>query len=170
MLKLMNRNYSFDEYLGEIDLLRSLISNIAITSDIISGFPDESDEDHLASVNALRQIQFDGIFAFKFSSRPHTRASVMKGQISEYVKSQRLNEIIKIQNEITELKNKTLVGTIQEVLIEGCYKDNADMLMGRTRTNKVISILSSTTLNKGAIIKAKIIQSGRHSLMAEPLI
>ncbi|GAB6184404.1 tRNA (N6-isopentenyl adenosine(37)-C2)-methylthiotransferase MiaB [Thermodesulfovibrio hydrogeniphilus] len=160
ILKLMNRKYTYEEYLEKIHLLRDTIPEIAITSDIIVGFPQETDEDFEKTIYALKEIQFDGIFAFKFSPRPGTPGARLEGQINEELKSQRLTEILKIQDKITELKNKRLEGTIQEVLVEG--KDEEGFTTGRTRTNKIVKIDSE--IYPGEIIKVKINKAHRHSL------
>ncbi len=115
------------------------------------------------TINALKEIQFDGIFAFKFSPRTGTVAAKLDGQISEEVKSQRLTEILKLQDKITERKNKLLEGTIQEVLIED--KDEEEYSTGRTRTNKIVKIASD--IGTGKIINVKIIKAHRHSLEGE---
>ncbi len=160
ILKLMNRKYTYEEYLEKIHLLRESIPEIAITSDIIVGFPQETDEDFEKTLYALKEIQFDGIFAFKFSPRPGTSGARLEGQINEELKSQRLTEVLKIQDEITELKNKKLEGTIQEVLLEG--KDEEGFTTGRTRTNKIVKIESE--VSPGEIINVKINKARRHSL------
>ncbi|RMG72096.1 MAG: tRNA (N6-isopentenyl adenosine(37)-C2)-methylthiotransferase MiaB, partial [Nitrospirae bacterium] len=90
VLKLMNRKYSFSQYMEKIRMLREAIPGIAITTDIIAGFPTETDDDHKATVNALKEIEFDGIFAFKYSKRPYTKAAKMDGHLLEEVKSERL--------------------------------------------------------------------------------
>lgn len=163
ILKLMNRKYTYEEYFEKICWLREAIPDISITSDIIVGFPQEQDEDFEKTINALKEIQFDGIFAFKFSPRTGTVAAKLDGQISEEVKSQRLTEILKLQDEITERKNKLLEGTIQEVLIED--KDEEEYSTGRTRTNKIVKIASD--IGTGKIINVKIIKAHRHSLEGE---
>ncbi|GAQ94053.1 tRNA-2-methylthio-N6-dimethylallyladenosine synthase [Thermodesulfovibrio aggregans] len=163
ILKLMNRKYTYEEYFEKICWLREAIPDISITSDIIVGFPQEQDEDFEKTINALKEIQFDGIFAFKFSPRTGTVAAKLDGQISEEVKSQRLTEILKLQDKITERKNKLLEGTIQEVLIED--KDEEEYSTGRTRTNKIVKIASD--IGTGKIINVKIIKAHRHSLEGE---
>ncbi|MCS7203318.1 MAG: tRNA (N6-isopentenyl adenosine(37)-C2)-methylthiotransferase MiaB [Thermodesulfovibrio sp.] len=163
ILKLMNRKYTYEEYLEKIMWLRQLIPNISITSDIIVGFPQETDEDFNKTIDALKEIQFDGIFAFKFSSRPGTAAAKLDGHLPEEVKAFRLAEVLKLQDEITEIKNKFLEGSIQEILIEG--KDEEGFTIGRTRTNKVVKIIKD--LAPGKIIKVKIIKGHRHSLEGE---
>ncbi|MCX8031385.1 MAG: tRNA (N6-isopentenyl adenosine(37)-C2)-methylthiotransferase MiaB [Thermodesulfovibrionales bacterium] len=170
ILELMNRKYSFKEYMKKIEILKKEIPNIAITSDIISGFPQETEEDHKQTINALREIEFDGIFAFKFSKRRGTKASQMEGHIAEEVKSERLSEILKIQDEITERKNKELEGTIQEILIEGFSEKSADQLTGRTRTNKIFVSQKSNKILPGDIVKALIIKGNKHSIFGNFLI
>ncbi|MEN2994708.1 MAG: tRNA (N6-isopentenyl adenosine(37)-C2)-methylthiotransferase MiaB [Thermodesulfovibrio sp.] len=163
ILKLMNRKYTYEDYLEKIYWLREAIPDIAITSDIIVGFPQEEDEDFEKTTYALKEIEFDGIFAFKFSPRVGTPAAKLDGQIPEEIKSKRLTEVLKLQDEITERKNKKLEGKIQEVLVEG--KDEEGFTTGRTRTNKIVKIYSD--IKPGEIVNVKIIKSHRHSLEGE---
>lgn len=165
ILRLMNRGYSYEDYKRKVELLRTYIPDIAITTDIIAGFPSETEEDHHHTLRALEEIEYDGIFAFKYSQRHGTKAAEMPDQIPEDIKSERLSEILKLQDTITLRKNSGLVGTIQEVLIEG--KDETGQTTGRTRTNKIV--LFNEDLPSGLIIKAKITQARIHSLIAEPL-
>jgi len=163
ILKLMNRKYTYEEYFEKVSWLRDAIPNISITSDIIVGFPQESDEDFEKTILALKEIQFDGIFAFKFSSRPRTVASKLEGKIPESIKSKRLTEVLNLQDEITERKNKIYENKICDVLIEG--KNEEGVSIGRTRTNKIVKI--NADLPKGKTLKVKIIKSNRHSLEGE---
>ncbi len=167
VLKLMNRKYTYEDYIRKIEKLKKEIPEIAITSDIIAGFPQETDEDHKDTINALKEIEFDGIFAFKFSLRPGTKASTMDGQVAEDIKSIRLSEILELQNKITERKNKDLKGSIQEVLIEGRDEKDVERLTGRTRTNKIVNIAYNKDIKKGDTVKVKIISAFRHSLTGE---
>ncbi|ACI21164.1 MULTISPECIES: tRNA (N6-isopentenyl adenosine(37)-C2)-methylthiotransferase MiaB [Thermodesulfovibrio] len=160
ILKLMNRKYTYEEYFEKICWLREAIPDIAITSDIIVGFPQEQHEDFEKTINALKEIRFDGIFAFKFSPRLGTAAAKLDGHISEEVKAARLIEVLKLQDEITERKNKRLEGKIQEVLVEG--KDEEGFTTGKTRTNKVVKIYSD--IKAGEIVNVKIAKTHRHSL------
>lgn len=104
ILSLMNRGYTYDDYKRKVDKLREKVPAIAITSDIIAGFPGETDDDHFQTIKALKETAFDGIFAFKFSKRPGTKAEEMQGHLPENVKSERLYEILKVQDEITAPK------------------------------------------------------------------
>ncbi len=167
VLALMNRKYTYDDYMRKVEQLKREIPQIAITSDIIAGFPQETDEDHECTINALKEIEFDGIFAFKFSQRTGTKASQMSGQIDDKIKSERLYKILELQNKITERKNKTLEGTVQEILIEGRSENNADKLSGRTRANKIVNISSKNNIKPGDIVTAKIINARRYSLEGE---
>lgn len=166
ILNLMNRKYTYSDYIKKIEKLRKEIPNIAITSDIIAGFPQERDEDHKETLKALKEIEFDGIYAFKYSNRPNTRSSKMDGQIPCDIKSQRLNEILDLQNSITEKKNKLLEGTIQEILIDGKDKNN---LRGRNRQNKIVTIEYDSEIKIGDLINVKILKAFRHSLQAEKI-
>jgi len=104
ILSLMNRKYDYDDYIRKVDKLRKEIPGIAITSDIIAGFPDETVEDHRLTIEALHDIEFDGIFAFHYSARVGTRAAAMQGQLEDSIKLSRLNEILEVQNDISERK------------------------------------------------------------------
>ena len=163
VLKSMNRGYTYKEYIRKIKLLRDRIPDIAVTTDIIVGFPGETEEDYQYTVNALREIDFDGIFAFKYSKRKGTKAYEMTGQIPEHIKSERLAYILSLQEEITYKKNKILEGSDQEVLIEGPSESNMDMLSGRTRTNKIITIPKASEIT-GSFITVRIQKARHHSL------
>lgn len=164
ILNLMNRKYSYEEYLVKVNKLKKEIPEIAITSDIIAGFPQESVEDHKETIDALNKIEFDGIFAFKYSKRHGTAASDMEGHLSDDVKSERLYEILELQNKITERKNKQLEGSIKEILIEGRSEKNSSKLTGRTGSNKIVSIPLIDKIKPGDTIKVKITKANKHSL------
>ncbi len=168
ILRLMNRGYIYEEYVRKVSRLREKIYSISITSDIIAGFPGETENDHLLTIKAIKEIEFDGIFAFKFSSRPGTKATEMQGHLSEEIKSERLSEILKVQDEITTKKNKLLESITQEILIEGESKTDKEKLTGRTRTNKIVNIPKidpeTSSGEKGTLINVEITKGRRHSL------
>ncbi|MEW6214147.1 MAG: tRNA (N6-isopentenyl adenosine(37)-C2)-methylthiotransferase MiaB [Nitrospirota bacterium] len=168
ILRLMNRGYSYEDYIRKVSMLRKKIPGISITSDIIAGFPCETEDDHMLTIKALKEIEFDGIFAFKFSPRPGTKAAVMEGYLPEEIKSERLTEVLKVQEEITTIKNRLLEGTIQEILIEGESKTNKERLTGRTRTNKIVNI-PKIEIKKGALIYVEITKGRQHSLEGRPV-
>jgi len=163
ILKLMNRKYTYEEYRNKILRLRMKIPNIAITTDIIAGFPGETEEDHMITVSALRELEFDGIYAFKFSERKGTKAARMEDRVSEEIKSQRLSEILYVQDTITTLKNRSLEGTIQEILVEGTNETGGKQITGRTRTNKIVHV-PDCSIEKGRLVNVEIVKGMRHSL------
>jgi tRNA-2-methylthio-N6-dimethylallyladenosine synthase len=162
-LRMMNRGYVYREYLEKVNMLSERIPGLAITSDIIAGFPGETDEDFLCTVKALREIEFDGIFAFKYSPRKGTGAYQMENDVPDDVKSERLTEVLKIQEDITFKKNRQLEGTVQEVLLEGCSDTDKSMLTGRTRTNKIVTIADSGE-REGSLVQVRIQRARPHSL------
>lgn len=170
ILRLMNRGYTYEEYIRKVMRLRDKVSGIAITSDIIAGFPGETEDDHLLTIKALKEIEFDGIFAFKFSPRPGTVAAQMQDHLIEEIKSERLREILEVQDEITTMKNRALEGTIQEILIEGESETDKEKLTGRTRTNKIVNIPKiNNGIEKGTLIYVEITKGRQHSLEGKPV-
>lgn len=167
ILSLMNRKYEYDDYMHKVDKLRKEIPGIAITSDIIAGFPDETVEDHRLTIKALHDIEFDGIFAFHYSVRVGTRAAAMGGQLEDSIKLSRLNEILEVQNDISERKNKALLNSVQEILLEMPNEKDPEKMSGRTQTNKIVSVSfdeKHRTLKPGDLINVSIIKANRHSL------
>lgn len=163
ILGLMNRGYTYGQYIEKVSFLRKSLPGVSITSDIITGFPGESEDDYGATLAALKEIEFDGIFAFKYSPRRRTKASSMPGQVPEEVKTERLNSILKTQEEITYKKNRALEGTEQEVLIEGPSETDKNLLAGRTRTNKIVTFPDSGE-KKGTCVRVRIERARLHSL------
>lgn len=163
ILKLMNRGYTFSDYRMKVEALREKVPGIAITTDVIAGFPGETEKDHADTLRALEDIGFDGIFAFKFSPRKGTRANDMKDQLDEEVKSARLNRILKVQEGITYRKNSLLEGTIQEVLVEGPSESDEKLFTGRTRTNKIVT-LEAPPEAAGSLKLVRIERARLHSL------
>ncbi|MEW6418352.1 MAG: tRNA (N6-isopentenyl adenosine(37)-C2)-methylthiotransferase MiaB [Nitrospirota bacterium] len=173
ILRLMNRGYTYEEYLRKVLLLKDKVYGISITSDIITGFPGETEDDHLRTIKALEDIEFDGIFAFKYSKRPGTKAAEMQDHLKDEIKSERLNEILKVQDEITTEKNKLLEGTTQEILLEGESETDKEKLTGRTRNNKIVNIPKidpeTSSGEKGTLVKVEITKGRRHSLEGRPV-
>lgn len=169
ILNLMNRKYTYLDYIKKVERIRVEIPDIAITSDIIAGFPNESDEDHKITIKALKEIEFDGIFAFKFSARAGTKAAYMEGQLEDKIKSIRLYEILEVQNQITTRKNKILEGTTQEILVESFNEKDNNKLIGRTRSNKIFIAFNQRSVRPGEIVFAKITKANRHSLLGNLL-
>ena len=138
VLKAMHRAYTADKYLNLIAKIRSARPGIAITTDIIVGFPGETDVDYRLTRDLVEEIQFDNAFVFRYSRRSETPAAEMPDQVDESVKEQRNQDLLEVINASTRRANEKLVGTKAEILCEGLSKTNSARLMGRTRTNKVV--------------------------------
>jgi tRNA-2-methylthio-N6-dimethylallyladenosine synthase len=144
-------------------MIRERVPGIAITTDIIVGFPGENDNDYEATVHAMEELRFDGMFGFKYSERKGTKAYEMEAQVPEDIKTERINRLLKVQEDITLQCNKSLEGSMQEILIEGPSETDPDMLMGRTRTNKIVTI-PNTGEKEGSLLSVKIHRARHHSL------
>ena len=165
VLGLMNRGYTYEDYRARVQRLRDAVPGVAITTDIIAGFPSESAEEHARTMSAISEIEFDGVFAFRFSPRPGTKAAGMDGMLGEDVKQSRLAEIFQAQDAITLKKNRALEGSLVEVLLEGPSSTDPSVSTGRTRTNKIVNL--RTNARAGELIMARITRGRKHSLLAE---
>ena len=166
VLKMMNRGYTYEDYKEKIDNLRRRVPGIAITSDFIAGFPTETEEEHKETIKALSELRFDGIFAFIYSPRPGTAAIRMEGQHDEPTKLRRLKKILAVQDDITLGINKSLEGSIQEVLVEGLNENG--QLTGRTTTNKIVNLDEwdgNVDELEGRSVPVRILEARRHSLL-----
>jgi len=166
ILELMNRTYTVEHYLERVETARKIIPGVSFSTDIIAGFPTETEEDHQMTLEILRKVRFDGAFMFKYSPRERTKAFEMGDDIPDEVKTQRLNEIIELQQKISYEINQDLIGKVVEVLIEGFSKKSKDFYMGRTDTNKIV-ILPKEDLEIGDYCVAKIIRANSATLFAE---
>jgi tRNA-2-methylthio-N6-dimethylallyladenosine synthase len=138
ILKLMNRGYTRESYMERIDAIHSIIPECAISTDMITGFCSETDEDHEQSLSLMEWAGFDFSYMFRYSERPGTKAARrLKDDVPEEVKIRRLNEIIALQNKLSARSKKKDIGRIFEVLIEGFSKRSDNYLSGRTSQNKV---------------------------------
>ncbi len=183
ILKRMNRKYTREIYLEKVEKLRNTCPDIAITSDIIVGFPGETRMDFQETLDLIGMVEFDGLFAFKYSDRPNASAARFSDKILEDEKKQRLQQVLDLQDQITTRKNKTLKDSIQSVLVEGFSKkqnqintpdssQNAQWT-GRTSTNKIVNFYNSDdtdSCNKnvmGRLVNVRILQTFSHSLWGE---
>ena len=168
ILQAMRRGYTREAYMELVGKLREARPDIAITADVMVGFPGESEDDFLLTLDLMRKIQFDMLFSFKYSDRKGTRAATMKGKIPQSVKVARLTALQNLQREITLKKNRALVGTVTDVLVEGESKKGGHQLTGRTGTNKVVNFICNLNM-LGYIIDVRIKEAFAHSLWAEPV-
>jgi len=166
ILRLMHRGYTRDTYTRLIKLLRNTRPDIAITSDMIVGFPGETESDFKESLRLIDEIKFDNIFSFKYSERVGTTASRLPDKIDEYEKYRRLYVLQEKQRQITLSKNLLLTGTTQEVLVEGPGKRGEAQLTGRTTGNKVVNFHAKDDL-KGQLVTVRIVEAFQNSLFGE---
>jgi tRNA-2-methylthio-N6-dimethylallyladenosine synthase len=134
----MNRKYTAAEYLNKIELLKKYMPDITISTDVIAGFCGETDKDHNDTLDLMRKAEFYYAFMFKYSVRSGTAASKLKDDVSDAVKSKRLEEIIALQQNLSLASYKNDIGKIFEVLIEGTSKRSKRQMFGRTEQNKVV--------------------------------
>ncbi len=138
ILKAMNRHYDTEKYLRTVNYLREKVPDVTISSDIIVGFPGESDEDFEATLEMLRKVRFDMTYSFIYSPRKDTPAAAMECQITDAIKGERMNRLLETQNEIALEKNKPLENKILRVLCDGKSKNNENVYSGRTEGNKIV--------------------------------
>jgi len=136
ILKLMNRTYTIEHYLTLMEEIKYAMPGVSFSTDIIAGFPTETDDDHRLTLEVLKNVRYDGAYMFKYSPRENTKAWDMGDDVAEEKKVERLSEIINIQGEISAEINQLLIGQEVEVLIERDSSRSADDLLGRTDTNK----------------------------------
>jgi tRNA-2-methylthio-N6-dimethylallyladenosine synthase len=165
ILSAMNRKYARQEYLDKIEKLRKAVPEIVLTTDIIVGFPGEDEADYARTEELLREVRYDGIFAFKYSQRPNTRALALDGHLPERIKDDRLARVFSLQREITLRKNQDHVGSVQEVLADGSSK-KGDSLSGRTRGNKTVNFTGAAHVI-GRLVSVRITSAGPNSLTGE---
>ena len=138
ILKAMNRHYDTEKYLRTVNYLREKVPDVTISSDIIVGFPGESDEDFEATLEMIRKVRFDMTYSFIYSPRKDTPAAAMECQIPDAIKGERMNRLLETQNEIALEKNKPLENKILRVLCDGKSKNNEKVYSGRTEGNKIV--------------------------------
>ncbi|MBE3095149.1 MAG: tRNA (N6-isopentenyl adenosine(37)-C2)-methylthiotransferase MiaB [Actinobacteria bacterium] len=156
ILKLMNREYSREWYMDRVNTIRTIIPDCALSTDMITGFCTEAEEDHKESLSLMDWAGFDFAYMFKYSERPGTKAArKYKDDIAENIKSERLSEMISLQNKLSAQAKKNDVGKVYEVLIEGFSKRSDEYLSGRTSQNKVV-VFPGYNLKKGEYVKVLI--------------
>lgn len=165
VLKLMNRKYTREDYLDKIKMLRKHIPDIAITTDIMVGFPTETDNDFLDTMNLVREIKFAGAFTFVYSRRNGTPAAKMQGQIEENVSKDRIIKLIDLQNSINRKQSESYLNKTVEILCEG-YDDKKDMYLGRDTYGRMIHF-KGTADNIGEFLNIHITKTGGISLYGE---
>ena len=193
VLKMMNRKYTRALYLEKIDKLRNVCPDISITSDFIAGFPGETEADFKETLDLIKTVEYEGLFAFKYSDRPNAKAALFAQKISEQEKKERLKKLLDLQEVISRKKNQALVGSTQEILVEGFSKKMSSVLpkacvteineslpfdiqwTGRTSANKIVnfnmerSSVSCVESFTGSVVNIKIEKAFSHSLWGKYL-
>src|SRR5438105_5335991 len=168
ILKAMHRAYTAEKYVDLVRRIRQARDGIAMTTDIIVGFPGETEDDYKQTRDLVQQIQFDNAFIFRYSPRGDTPAAEMPDQIEERVKEERNQDLLRIVNESARRAGERLVGREVEVLCEGLSKTNPARLMGRTRTNKIVVFEGDEKL-AGEILDVRIQRANGFSLYGTPV-
>jgi tRNA-2-methylthio-N6-dimethylallyladenosine synthase len=168
ILKAMHRAYTAEKYVDLVRRIRRARYGIAITTDIIVGFPGETEDDYQQTRDLVEEIKFDNAFVFRYSPRRGTPAANMPGQIDEHIKEERNQDLLRVVNESNRRKLERLVGTDVEILCEGPSKTNPARLMGRTRTNKIVVFEGNEELI-GEIVHVQVQQANGFSLYGTPV-
>ncbi|MFO7524390.1 MAG: tRNA (N6-isopentenyl adenosine(37)-C2)-methylthiotransferase MiaB [Ignavibacteriaceae bacterium] len=169
ILELMNRTYTVEHYLDLIERAKRIIPGVSFSTDIISGFPTETWEDHLATLEVMRKVKYDGAYMFKYSPREGTKAYRMDNDVTEEIKTKRLQEIIEVQQSISFEKNRELIDQEEIVLVEGYSRKSDDFYAGRTDSNKVVIISADKEIQPGTYVKVKINKATHATLFGEYL-
>ncbi len=168
----MNRKYTPDTYMALVEYMREKMPDIALSSDIIVGFPGETDAEFDETLAMLKKVGFDMVYSFIYSPRPLTPAAAMTCQIPPEVKSARFDRLLEVQNEISLAKNLSLVGKVQRILIEGESKNSTEMLTGRADSNKLVHIPRDVASERliGKFANVKITKAETFALFGELVI
>ncbi len=166
VLKSMNRGYTKQEYLDKISRVKEAIPDISLSTDVIVGFPTETNEDFEDTLDVLRKVEYDNIFSFIYSRREGTPAAKLDFVLSEEQIHENFNRLLEVQNEISLRKNKAFIGRIEKVLVDGVSKTDKDMLSGRLDSSKIVNFKGDESL-KGKYVNVKITEAHTWSLNGE---
>ncbi|CCJ32632.1 MULTISPECIES: tRNA (N6-isopentenyl adenosine(37)-C2)-methylthiotransferase MiaB [Caloramator] len=167
ILQKMNRKYTKEQYLELVEKIKSKIEDVAITTDIIVGFPGETEEDFEETLDVVKKVEYDSAFTFIYSKRPGTPAEKYEDQVPEDVKHERFNRLVEIVNQVGEKRSKRYQDRIVEVLVEGPSKTDENRLTGRTRTGKLVHFTGGDASLKGKLVNVKITQAQMYILLGE---
>jgi len=167
VLTRMRRGYTRNEYLTRIDRLRQRCPKVALSTDIIVGFPGETDVEFANTLEMLRQVEYDEIFSFMYSPRTQTvSAKIYDDDVVDEIKKDRLQEVLRLQKEISLKRNRQGIGNVDEVLVDGRSRLKNGQVMGRTRTNRIVNLTGEETL-VGSLLPVRIIGATANSLIGE---
>jgi tRNA-2-methylthio-N6-dimethylallyladenosine synthase len=166
VLKRMSRKYSREDYLELVRKIRAAIPDVVLTTDIIVGFPGETEEQFAETLSLVREVEFDSAFTFIYSPRDGTPAAAMEDSVPDAVKKERLQRLNELMTVLSKSSNDRLAGRVLEVLVEGESKNNPDILAARSRTNKLVHFAGSKAL-VGKLVRVRITQPKTWLLMGE---
>jgi tRNA-2-methylthio-N6-dimethylallyladenosine synthase len=167
VLKLMHRGYTRERYLGIIEKLRRVKPHMGISTDLIVGFPGETEVDFEQTLSLVREVEFDQAYIFKYSPRRDTPAAEMPNQIPQKEKEERNQRLLELVNDIAGQRYRDLVGQKTEILVEAPSKKNPERMMGRTRCNKIV-VFDGSERHRGQIMDVKITRAGSFTLYGDP--
>ena len=169
LLKLMHRGYTREKFLGIITKLRAAKPGIGITTDIIVGFPGETEEDFEQTLSLCHEVQFDNAYFFKYSPRRDTPAAEMPDQVPQEIREERNHRLLNLVNEIAARKYDTFIGKRVEILVEGPSKKNPARYTGRTRCNRIV-LFDGSTRHQSQLMDVKIERTGSFTLYGDPAV
>ncbi len=168
VLAAMNRGYTREDYLDLVSRLRKAVPGIGITTDLMVGFPGETEADFGETLSLLEEVLYDEAFSFAYSHRPFTRASRLAGEVPEEDKKERLYRLQALQDRITLERNRAEVGRVHEVLVEGASKTDSKKLTGRARTNRLVHFVPEDGADLcGSRVRVRVTRALKHSLAGE---
>ncbi|GIX49864.1 MAG: tRNA-2-methylthio-N(6)-dimethylallyladenosine synthase [Limisphaera sp.] len=169
ILKLMRRGYTRERFLEIVARLRAVQPGIGISTDIIVGFPGETEEDFQQTLELCREVEFDNVFLFKYSPRRNTPAATMAGALPEEVIEERHARALELINSIARRRYAAMVGRTVQILVEGPSKKNPHRMMGRTRCNKIV-VFDGSPRHRGQLLDIRIVRAGNYTLYGDPAI
>jgi tRNA-2-methylthio-N6-dimethylallyladenosine synthase len=169
ILKAMHRAYTRERYLGLIAKLRAAQPKVAFTTDVIVGFPGETEDDFRATCDLVREVAFDNAFIFRYSPRRDTPAATMAEQLPEEVKMERNQELLRILDDIAAVRVKSLLGREEEILVEGESRTSDARFQGRTRTNRLV-LIEANERWRGQLLPVRLTESTGFTYYAEPVL
>ena len=167
VLRRMHRRYTRAEYLELVSRIRSAVPDINLSTDVIVGFPGETEEDFGETLELIQRVRFGQVFGFAFSPRPRTPAARYPGQLPEAVRKERLQRLFALTDRISHELNQSLVGTLSRVLIDGSSRRDPEMWQGRGEDNRVVNFPRTGRETIGDVVEVRIVHGAAHSLRGE---
>src|SRR2546427_760359 len=166
VLERMNRGYTRERYLELIEDLRAAVPELALSTDLIVGFPGETEEDFRETLAMVERVGYDNVFAFRYSRRPGTPAADLPDQIPDAVKADRNRRLLEVVQRVTTARAAPLAGRVVEVLVDGLSRRDSGELSGRTRCNRVVNLDGLGRVRVGDVVRARVTEVLPHSLRA----